>query len=84
MNGIEGNSKYYLSQTINLVEKIVSYAIATNDHHEIKYAFKILSGVLESSKGKINDLIPEIVNYTSSQIDIAKKKDHKNALIELV
>lgn len=66
------------------MQKIVSYAIATDEHNNIKYAFKILTSFIESSKGKIDNIMPDIVNYVIEQIKIAKKQDHKQALVELV
>ncbi len=67
-----------------MVQKIVSYAIATDEHNQIKYAYKILTGFIESSKGKIDQIMPDLVNYVIEQVKVAKKTDHKNALIELV
>ncbi len=66
------------------MQKIVSYAIATDEHNQIKYSFKILTGFIESSKGKIDHILPDIVNYVIQQVKIAKKTDHKQALVELV
>ena len=84
MNGVNGDRLFYISKTIALVQKIVSYAIANDEHNQIKYAFKVLTGILESSKGKIDHILPDLVSYVTEQVKVAKKQDHKQALVELV
>lgn len=73
-----------MSKSIALVQKIVSYAISNDEHSEIRYAIKVITGIIESSKGKIDYIIPDMVAYLISEIKTAKNEEHKQALIEFV
>lgn len=82
--GTNGNRLFYISQAINFIQKTVQYAISNKEKHNTKYAFKLLSGILESSRGKIDDLLPELLNFSLTYIEAKKNSQYSEALVELV
>lgn len=83
VNGNNGNRLFYISHSINFVQKVVEYAISNREKHNTKYAFKLLSGILETSRGKINDLIPDFLNFGITYIEAKKNGSYAEALTEL-
>ena len=85
MNGIPNGNTYYVKKSIQLVHNTIHYSISYKDYANIRSAFKILTGILESAKGKIDILFAQIVIFLLSQLQREElKKDFKNALNELV
>merc|ERR1712032_73251 len=84
VSGANGNRLFYISQAINFIQRVVQYAISNKEKHNTKYAFKLLSGILESSRGKIGDLLPELLNFSITYVEAKKNSQYSEALVELI
>ncbi len=85
LNGIPNDNAYYVKKSIQLVHNTIHYSMSFKDYSNIRSAFKILTAIIESAKGKIDVLFAQIVMFFLSQLERAElKKDFKNALNELV
>lgn len=85
MNGIPNDNSFYVKKSIQLVHNTIHYSISYKDYSNIRSAFKILTAILETAKGKIDILFAQIVMFLLSQLQRGElKKDFKNAINELV
>ncbi len=85
LNGVPTNNLFYVKKSIQLVHNTIRYSISYKDLSNIRPAFKILTAILESAKGKIDILFTQIVIFFLTQLrTIELKKEMKNALNELV
>jgi hypothetical protein len=73
-----------MSQSISFVQRVVQYAVSNKEKHNTKYAFKLLSGILESSRGKIDELLPELLVFSMKYVEAKKNSQYSESLVELV
>jgi len=72
-------------KSIELVHNTIHYSKSYRDFSNIRSAFKILTSIIESAKGKIDVLFAQIVIFFVTQVQGEEiKRDFKNALNELV
>ena len=77
---------FYVKKSILLVHTSILYGKTEKSYINIRYAFKILTSIIESSKGKIDGLFVQFVGFLISQFQTKEKlsKEHKSAIVELV
>jgi len=68
------------------VHTCILYGKTEKSYINIRYAFKIITSIIESSKGKIDGLFVQFVGFLISQFQTKEKlsKEHISAIVELV
>jgi hypothetical protein len=76
----------YVQKSIFLVHTCIIYGKTEKSFVNIRYAFKIITSIIESSKGKIDGLFVQFVGFLISQFQTSEKlsKEHICAIVELV
>ena len=57
------NGVRYFDYTIQLIESIISISESKSDYNEIKYSLKIINTLFDCYKGKIDNILEQIVKY---------------------
>lgn len=76
----------YVKKSIFLSHTLILYGKTEKSFVNIRYAFKIITAIIESSKGKIDGIFLQFLGFLASQFDYKEKfsREHISAIVELV
>jgi hypothetical protein len=69
----------YLTRSIVLIQKIISISKANHDNNNIRHALKFLNVIIDTLKGKIDNVLEEIIHFLINEMNDGKEK--KNSII---
>lgn len=84
--GTSENNMLYVKKSIFLVHTFILYGKSEKSYVNVRYAFKIITSIIESSKGKIDGLFVQFLGFLISQFQSKEKlnKEYTSAIVELV
>ncbi len=69
----------FLKRSIELIQKIIVVSKANHENGNIRHALKFLNVIIDSLKGKIDNVVEEIIAFLINEIKEGKEK--KNSII---
>jgi len=69
----------FLTRSIVLIQKIISISKINQDNNNIRHALKFLTIIIDTLKGKIDNVVEEIISYLINEMKDGK--DKKNSII---
>ncbi len=85
MTGVDKYRVSFLSRVFSLVQRVISLGKSKKEYQNVRYALKLLNVIVETLKGKIDDVVKQILEFLINEISRENvRTSFKLALLESV
>jgi hypothetical protein len=79
LNSLDKFNVPFMTRSIQLIQKIISVSKSNHDNANIRHALKFLNVIIDTFKGKIDNVVEEIIVFLVNEMKEGKEK--KNSII---